>query len=214
MKAFNRFAKDIQFTVYLFQYNDVHFLDLSINVANLETSNYTKPTNTGQYTQYDSFTPWRLKMARIKSLYTHSKNLCSNEALFKKYLEHLRQLMSWNGLPRRVRSSILNRLSTNLSPKPYVKPVDDTKTICISLPCMGKQGESITDKLLRNLKRCFKTAVRFKASYNVQKVSSFCLTKDKIPSRQNKPMYNHLHNCNQYHEICNLLVIDDEQLTT
>ena len=93
--------------------------------------------------------------------------------------------MSWNGFPRRVRSSILSRLSTNSSPKPDDKPVDDdTKTIWIRLPYMGKQGESITNKLLRNLKRCFKTAVQFKVSYNVQKISTFCPTKDRIPSYQ------------------------------
>ena len=29
--------------------------------------------------------------------------------------------------------------------------------------------------------------------------------------RENEPMCNHLRNCTQFHEICNLLVIDDEQ---
>ena len=84
------------------------------------------------------------------------------------------------------------------------------------------------------------------ASYNVQKVSTFCPTENKIPSyqssnviynncpgcaedyignseccfgirmefhgkRDNEPMFNHLRKCNQFQELCNFLVIDDEQ---
>ena len=29
--------------------------------------------------------------------------------------------------------------------------------------------------------------------------------------RDNEPMHNHLRNCNQFQELCNFLVIDDEQ---
>ena len=183
LKTFNEFTKGIRFTLDLFSDNDVHFLDLSINPVNLETNIYSKPTNTGQYIHYESFTPWRFKVAWIKSLYERGRKLCSTEALFEKHLAHLKKLMSWNGFSRHVRSSILKRMSHNSSTNTdNVTEVDNMKMIWIRLPYMGKQGEMITKTLLRKLKRCFKTAVKFKVLYDTRKVSSFCSTKDKIPS--------------------------------
>ena len=119
------------------------------------------------------------------------------------------------------------------------------KTIWLRLPYMGKIGESITNKLLRKLRRCFKTTVKFRVLYDTRKVSSFCSTKDKIPAyqtantvyridcpgcgqqyigksercfgvrmecqgtRENEPMFRHLYSCRKFHEVCDMLVIDD-----
>ena len=154
--------------------------------------------------------------------------------------------MSWNGFPRRVRNSILNRL-TNKQPRTQenVPEDDDRKTISIRLPYMGKHGERLTNQLLRKLKRCFKSAVNFKVLFDTRKISSFCSTKDKIPyeqsssviykincpgcgedyvgksdrcfgirmncqgSRDNEPMFRHLHDCTKFSDLCKMLTIGD-----
>ena len=110
---------------------------------------------------------------------------------------------------------------------------------------MGNHGESLTSKLLRKLRRCFKIDVKFKVLYDTRKLSSFCTTKDRIPynqmssviykikcpgcgekyigksercfgirmhcqgTRDNEPMFKHLHNCNEFHDLCKMFAIND-----
>ena len=175
LNAFNKFMPGIVFTRDVFNDGNIHFLDITINGTNLETSVYNKPTNTGQYINYDSFTPWRLKISWITSIYERGKRLCSNESSFNSHLLNLRKTLSWNGFPRRVRNAILNRL-TNKQPRTQenVPEDDNRKTIWIRLPYMGKNGERLTNQLLRKLKRCFKSAVNFKVLFDTRKISSFC----------------------------------------
>ena len=122
---------------------------------------------------------------------------------------------------------------------------ESIKTIWIRLPYMGNHGESLTNKLLRKLRRCFKIDVKFKVLYDTRKLSSFCTTKDRIPfnqmssviykikcpgcgekyigksercfgirmycqgTRDNEPMFKHLHNCNEFHDLCKMFAIND-----
>ena len=180
---FNEFAKGITFTVDTFDDGNIHFLDLSINGSNLEMSIYNKPTNTGQYINFCSFTPWRLKTAWITALYERGKRLCSTDFLFQKHLANLKQKMSWNGFPRHIRKSILKRLA-NKTPREKETSEEDVTTIWIRLPYMGKHGELLTKKLIRKLTRCSKPNVYFKTTYDTKKISSFCTTKDKTPKDQ------------------------------
>ena len=183
LKMFNEFAKGITFTVDTFEDGNIHFLDLFINGSNLETSIYSKPTNTGQYINFGSFTPWRLKIAWITALYERGKRLCSTNALFQKHLENLKQKMSWNGFPRHIRISILKRLA-NKTPRKKPTSDEDVTTIWIHLPYMGNHGELLTKKLVRKLIRCSKSNVHFRTTYDTKKISSYCTTKDKTPKDQ------------------------------
>ena len=67
MKEFNSFDKNIKFTMDKFDDRIVHFLDIKINRC--ETDLYYKSTHTGQYSDFSSQTPWRLKTSWIKALH-------------------------------------------------------------------------------------------------------------------------------------------------
>jgi len=153
----------------------------------METKVYSKPTNTGQYVNFLSFTPWRMKVAWIKALYDRGKRLCSGDFLFSKHLKDLKQKMSWNGYPQHIRASILKHLANKMPRKQQNTEIDeDAKTIWIRLPYMGNHGESLTKKLIQKIRRCLKSKskVNFKVFYENRKISSFCSTKDKIPINQ------------------------------
>ena len=64
--ALNNFDKNLNFTVDTFDDVVPHFLDIEIHPDGL--SIYCKNTNTGQYTQYNSYSPWCYKTSWISSL--------------------------------------------------------------------------------------------------------------------------------------------------
>ena len=66
LNSFNN--KHLRFTVDTFEDNKVHFLDLLID--RYTTDLYFKETHTGQYTAFDSFTPWRFRTAWVRSLFS------------------------------------------------------------------------------------------------------------------------------------------------
>ena len=55
--ALNNFGKNMNFTVDTFNNVVSHFRDTEIHPDGLNV--YCKDTNTGQYTHYNSYTPWR-----------------------------------------------------------------------------------------------------------------------------------------------------------
>ena len=58
---------------------------------------------------------------------------------------------------------------------------DTSKIIWFRLPYAGHIGESIVNRLVGKLKRCFKEPVCFKTFYQTKKLSSFCSNKDPNP---------------------------------
>ena len=64
----NSFHRNLKFTVDDFPDINVHFLDLLINRNSTDV--YYKDTHTGQYTNFTSYTPWKLRTAWTVS-YTH-----------------------------------------------------------------------------------------------------------------------------------------------
>ncbi len=77
LKPFHSFHPQIQFTFEEFPDNIVHFLDLQINSSDITI--YRKPTHTGQYTHFSSFTPWSHKTAWIRALVNRAYQICSNQ---------------------------------------------------------------------------------------------------------------------------------------
>ena len=108
MKQFNFFDKSIQFTIDRFEDCVVHFLDVEINGS--ETDLYYKTTHTGQYCDFSSQTPWKLKISWIKALHDGSTKICSSNKLLNDQINQIRTFMSWNSYPKCVRNSVIKRL--------------------------------------------------------------------------------------------------------
>ena len=62
--------------------------------------------------------------------------------------------------------------------EPRSSDTDTSKIIWLRLPYAGHIGESIVNRLVRKLTRCFREPVRFKILYRTKKLSSFCSKKD------------------------------------
>ena len=108
LKQFNSFDKSIQFTIDRFEDGIIHFLDIKIN--SFETDLYYKTTHTGQYCDFSSQTPWKLKISWIKALHDHATKICSSNKLLNDQINRIRTCISWNSYPRYVRNSIIKRL--------------------------------------------------------------------------------------------------------
>ena len=145
-----------------------------------------KETHTGQYIDFSSFTPWNMKISWVRSLYNRAKRICSNDALFANQIHKIKSFMSWNGYPKYLKKSIINRFSSTPNRKPprEEKEKEEEKVIWVRLPYNGIKGEHLVKNLLKKLKRCFKESVKFAVFYNTTKISNFCSTKDKLPKSQ------------------------------
>ena len=180
-KRLNSFDKNIKFTVDSFSDGNTHFLDIQLDRNH--TSIYYKPTHTGQYTHFHSQTPWPLKTAWIKSLFLRAKRICSTNEAFNGQVKQIKKLMSWNSYPKRVRNSLLKRLSSNIN-KTKEQIIDNRKKVWLNLPYLGDKGDHLTKGLIRKLNRCFKENVKFIKRYNTKKLAMFCSSKDQIQFRQ------------------------------
>ena len=108
LKRFNAFDENLKFTVDKFEDSVIHFLDILID-KNGNTDIYTKPTNTGQYTNFDSYVPWRYKTSWAYALYVRTMKLCSSAASKSKQITRINILLSWNGFPKYVRSKLIKK---------------------------------------------------------------------------------------------------------
>ena len=95
--ALNNFGRNLKFTLDTF--NDVipHILDNEIHSDWLGTD--CKPTNTGQYTHYVSFSPWCFKTAWITNIIQHATVVC-DETKIQAILNRIKKLIAWNGFPK------------------------------------------------------------------------------------------------------------------
>ena len=177
----NSFHPNLKFTVDDFPDGNIHFLDLLIKGHS--TSIYYKDTHTAQYTNFTSYTPWTLRTAWIKSLYRRARKICSTKELFEEQINSIKKFMSWNGFPKHVRKSLINRLSNDSSNSP-TQYEDNIPYIWFNVPYAGPKGEFLVKSLIRKLRRYLKKNTRIVVRYRNKNLGIHCSTKDRIPPEQ------------------------------
>ena len=180
IKQFNSFDKSIQFTIDRFEDGIAHFLDIKINGS--ETDLYYKTTHTGQYCDFFSHTPWKLKIYWIKAIYDRVTKICSSNKLLDDQINQIRTFMSSNSYPKYVRNSIIKRLQQKKST--IQKNDENLIKIWIRLAYIGNKGKELIKTCILKLKRCFKTHAKFSTLYDAKKCVMFCSVKDKILTNQ------------------------------
>ena len=105
LQALNGFHKNLSFTVDTFEAKKVLSLDLLIDRNT--TDIFYKDTHTGQYTNYNSFMPWKLKTSWVKSLYSRASKICSSKRLLKNQIELIEKFRLLNDFLKYVRKSLL-----------------------------------------------------------------------------------------------------------
>ena len=92
VQQFNAFDDNLKFTIDKFTDSDVHFL--AIKIDRNSTDLFYKTTHRGQYIDFTSQTPWKLKTAWVKALYHRAKKICSSKRSFLKQVDKIKTFMS------------------------------------------------------------------------------------------------------------------------
>ena len=150
LDKFHSFDNNIRFTYDKFSDEPPHFLDL--NLDDNKFSLYRKRTFTGQYTHFDSFVPWKHRIAWIRSLLSRIHKICSPTKLSQE-LQILKKIASWNGYPKHVVPLLLKRFkqhqSTNNEDNNETETNDNRPILWLEMPYIGTRGE----QLLRGFKK-------------------------------------------------------------
>lgn len=165
--------------------DNFNFLDVNfrINTKNkIETSIYTKPTDTGQYFDYSSYIPDCYKKSLIKTLVHRAYSLCSTWQAFDKEIKRITQNLVNNNFPQLYIENIINKSLDKLYKK--TPPNEDNSTVvyfnCINAHDFKKEKKFLNDLADAHINKengCFKIAVYYKP----KKLSSNFTTRTKKP---------------------------------
>ena len=186
LRIFNTFDENLKFTVDRFDRGSFHFLDIAISYDK-EIDVFVKPTNTGQYTNFNSFAPWHHRISWAAALYTRGMKLCSTLKSKRKQISRINKLLSWNDFPNYIRKKLLFQFKTNFNSKPKetsLNTSNENLEIILKLPYMGPEGEKLVKNLRKKITRHLSKELYIKIIWTTNKLSDFCGIKDKIPTDQ------------------------------
>ena len=108
MSRLNNLHANISFTVELGG-KVLPFLDTLIQLSNdgFTSTVFRKATNTDVILNYSSVAPMKWKTGLIKCMVHRAHNVCSNQVLLRREIDHLRQMFFKNGYPRKLFDQIL-----------------------------------------------------------------------------------------------------------
>ena len=175
LNEFNSFNENLKFTVDTFENCVPHFLDIEICPNGLRI--YHKNTQTGQYTNIESFTLWKWKTSWITSLTIRAKRICTRNHLNQE-INLIKHYAAWNGFPKRIANSIIN---TNKSKKANA----DSVKIFFNLNYSGETAERMVKSSRKSSRKYIEVSnekLMFVIHYKTTKMSFFTNTKDKTPS--------------------------------
>ena len=153
----NSFHPNLKFTVDKLDDVIVHYLD--IKIIDNETDIHYKERHTGQYMDFSTFAPWRIKTAWIKALFHRAVKICSNEVLLNQQIKKILLFMSSNGFPTYISKALLQRLKSNSKKCFENTSMNDVKNknekvteIFFRLPYTGIKGEQLVKHCLKKIK--------------------------------------------------------------
>ena len=144
LEKFNKFDKNLTFTVDTFPDGVVHFLDIKIEINTTDVC--YKNTHSSQYTHFSSFEPFSRKTTWIKSLFHRASKICSTKEHLDKQIGKIKQFMSWNGYPKTFANYLIKKLQRHKfcnesSDKNHQTDNENIPKIWIRLPYLGQKRE-------------------------------------------------------------------------
>ena len=137
---------------------------------------------------FDSFVPWKHRIAWIRSLLSRIHKICSPTKLSQE-LQFLKKIASWNGYPKHVVSLLIKRFkqhqSTSNEDNNETETNDNRPILWLEMPYIGTKGEQLLRGFKKKLLRCLNINVQIKTRITTTKLNLFTNTKDKVP-KQNK----------------------------
>lgn len=167
LNKFNTFHQKLKFTQETEINKSINFLDLNIcynNEGNIKTKWYTKPTWSGRYLNFNSYSPMKYKKSVINSLVDRAVTLTDTH-FRPQCLEKVRQTLIENEYPKSFFEPIIkNRINKIYNAKQHIT----NKTInnnFISLPFIPE----ITNKI-KNVLKPFKINIAEKPGNNTKTI--------------------------------------------
>ena len=182
---FLRSCLNIRSTTDFFKNSTPHFLDINITSDGLGI--YTKDTFTGQYTNFESFVPWRHKISLVRALIDRVHQICTPNKM-KAELKLITKFFLWNGFPKLVANLLIDRFTTNAQNRAPDHIPNHTShnyqhsTIWLNIPFVGDLTTQLIKKLKFKLQRCLVNPnVDIRIKEKTTKRCFFTSIKDKKP---------------------------------
>ena len=151
----NGLHPNLKFTMEVEANSTLPFMDVLVQRIGktFVRSVYRKPTFTGLYMRWDSFSPTRTKISLIRSLAIRALKICSQSTLADE-LEKLRVIFLENGYPSSVIETTFQIVVKPRLNKPPLEP-DKKMKVFLRLPWIGPKGEKFRAEILDIIGRGF-----------------------------------------------------------
>ena len=144
----------LKFTVEKDQNNSLNFLDVLVEKegTGFLTSIYRKPTFTGQYIRWNSFSPKMRKISLMKTLVHRALMICSKTKLGSE-LDKIKQLLIENGYPTDVLLSYITQKLANFAAEKTFGP--GKCPVYLKLPWIGNVSSKLEKQINKAITSCF-----------------------------------------------------------
>ena len=146
----NALHPNIHFTMECEQSNTLSFLDLKIRRlqdGSIEKTIYHKPTWSGQYLNFNSFSPIQYKKGLIKTLAYRIHRLCSKNVI-ETEIAKLKSNLLENGYPSQY---IVKHIKQNCEPRAEKQILAEKKNVFLNLTFKGDNTSQLTSRRLQKL---------------------------------------------------------------
>ena len=196
----NSLHSSLRFTYEKESNHSLPFLDVLVERHDSEflTSIYRKPTFTGQYLRWNSFSPQKRKINLIGTLVHRAFMICSKSKLDQE-LGKIRSILLENGYPERVINSAFKRklqqINSNLVHTVKKCPV------YLPIPWIGNVSMRFEKQITSAVKRCF-FSVEPRVIFNTRQLLP-AIEKDVLPSHHHSNViYQFLCHCDSRYVGC------------
>ena len=150
-KQLNCLHPSLKFTFEKEKDNCLPFLDVNVErtVTGFETSVYRKPTFTGQYLRWESFSPTKQKTNLILTLVHRALMICTKSKLNKE-IKHIKNILLDNGYPESIIDCYISKKIAQFSMPKRFGP--EKCLVYLRVPWIGKASiglEKMSKRLLK-----------------------------------------------------------------
>ena len=130
------------------------FLDVYVERTDvgLETSVYRKPTFTGQYLRWESFSPLKRKISLISTLVHRALMICTKRRLNRE-IEQIKKILLDNGYPNNI---INTQITKNIAQFSTLKRFGPEKCpVYLRVPWIGKPFTNLEKEVKTAVESCY-----------------------------------------------------------
>ena len=171
----------LKFTVEKEQSNSLNFLDVLVEkgVTGILAIIYRKPTSTGQYICWNSFSPKTRKITLIKTIVHRALSICSKTKLGLE-LDKIKGVLIDNGYPTDVLLSCISQKLAKFAAEKTFGP--EQYPVYLKVSWIGKVSSKFENQINKAITSCF-YAVKPRVVYNTRGMLPSA-KKDSVPTTQ------------------------------